>query len=160
MQALAEGDRDAGLRVQSGDCANVLGEEGLFDEERMVRCEGCGELLGHGPVDAAVEIHAGVHGERFHCRQACHGGCEHRGRVQPCYVGCCVHFYRVEALGFAGETEQCELATFHVLCVFRWMGGWDLRLLFYVVGSVAADPGVDFEFVADFAAEELVDGHV
>lgn len=30
---------------------------------------------------------------------------------------------------------------------------------FDVLGAVAADPGVDFEFVPDAAAEELVDGY-
>lgn len=37
-----------------------------------------------------------------------------------------------------------------------WFGDWGSRLGFDVCGSVAADPGVDLEFVADFAAEEVV----
>jgi hypothetical protein len=35
-----------------------------------------------------------------------------------------------------------------------------VRLFFHVGGPVASDPGVYFEFVSDFAAEELVDGHI
>lgn len=59
-EAFAEGDGNGGAGVEGGEFGDEGGEEGFFDEEGGVRLEEGGELFGHGAVDAAVEVEAGV----------------------------------------------------------------------------------------------------
>lgn len=115
----------------------VLAEQWFLDEERVVGFQGLGELFGHGFVEPAVEVEGGVHAQRFHNLEPVHAGLEGFWCVEPVHVFGSVHLDCAEALGPT---------------LFR--RGFD------ITGSVAADPGVDFDFVADSAAQELVQGHI
>ena len=117
--------------------AGELREEGLFDEEGAVRFDWFGELFGHGLMQSAVEVNLSIHAQRLHDLQPLNGASKHTGAIEPFKVLGGVHFHTAEAL---------RIACF---------GG-----VLDIVGTVAADPGVNCYFSTDSAAEELADGEV
>lgn len=137
VEALAQGDGDSGELAELLDPFMVLAEQGFLDEERVVGLQSLGELFGHGFVQPAVKIEGGVHAERFHNLEPVHTGLEGFWCVKPVDVFGSVHLDCAEALG---PTFFCR--------------GFD------IAGSVAADPGVHFDLVADGAAQELVQRHI
>ena len=91
-----------------------------------------GQLLGHRPVHAAVEIEADVHARRLRRLDPGDDLVERFGRADPVELGGGVHLDRREAL------SRPRLGRFADL-----------------VRPVAADPGVSADPVADLAAHQL-----
>lgn len=135
VEALAERDGRGGELGQLLQRLRVLHQQRLLDEQRTMWFEGSGQLIRHGPVQTAVEVEGGVHAEGLDGLEALDAGVERGRRVEPVDGRGGVHLHAFQALPLAGLG-----------------GGGD------VVGAVAADPAVDFDFVADTAAEESVDG--
>lgn len=79
----------------------MFAQQGLFNEKRAMRLEGFGELFGHGFVETAVEVEAGVEAQGFDGLEALDGAVEDGGGVDPVYVFGGVHFDAFEALGDA-----------------------------------------------------------
>lgn len=98
VEAFAERDRDRRQQGELLDALGVFGQQGLLDEERIVRLQRFRQLLRHRLVQAAVEVEPGVEAERLHRLQPFHARLEHLRGVQPVHVFRGVHLDRPEAL--------------------------------------------------------------
>ncbi len=115
----------------------MLAEHGLLDEHEPVGLQFLDEHLGHGPVDAAVEVHADAH-VRAH-------GLAHGGHV----LQAALHLVeRVHELHFfrSVHLHRGEAPAHRVAGLARGLGR-----------PVATDPAVDADAVAHAAAQQL--GH-
>ncbi|EPE03565.1 hypothetical protein F503_06738 [Ophiostoma piceae UAMH 11346] len=146
VETLAQRNRQRRERLELFDARRVLRQQRLLDEdgpalERLAvaaKLERPRELLGHGLVQAPVEVDAAVEAGPAHRPHAVHAPADDvRGReIQPADILRRVHLDGAEPLRVPRP---------------------GLRL--HVGGPVAADPRIDAQLVAQLAAEQLVDGH-
>lgn len=94
-------NRDGGLVVQILQFVHMSRKKRLLNEERAVRLELLGKLLGHCLVDTAVEVEAGIETDALDLCEALDSLVKGMWRVEPSDRLGRVHLDLGEALGLA-----------------------------------------------------------
>jgi hypothetical protein len=128
VQPFPKRDRACSLSVELFDPFRVLAKKRLLDEQRMVRLKSFGELLRHRLMQSAVEVDSSIHAKRLHSLESFHARFEYLRRVQPPNILGSIHLDRPEPLR----------QTF-------------FRCVLNIAWSIAANPSVHVDSVADFA---------
>lgn len=132
VQSLPKRYRARRLSVELFDAFWVLAKKRFLNEQRMVRFEGFGKLLRHRLMQSPMEIDSSIHAECLHGLKSLHARLKHFGRVQPPNILSSIHLDRPEPLRQTLFGSALNIAR-----------------------SIAANPGIHVDSVADFAAQQL-----